>query len=203
MRPSLMALLCAAAFLISGLRHLDTVPRVYEDEPWQASTAFKLLTQGVFGSDLFSGFYGMEHHYYGLMPLHPLLLSVVFRILGGVGLLQARLETVFLTLLTLGLTFALGARLFNAWIGAVAVALLVLVRWTGLTYIQLTGIPLVDFARIARYDPLVPVFGLAALHVYLAARGPPVADRPFGSYPWRNFAHAAAGRSPVARFAAG
>src|SRR5262249_27599393 len=51
-----------------------------------------------------------------------------------------------------------------------AVGLLVLVRWTALTYIQLTGIPLVDFARIARYDPLVPVLGLAAFHVYLSAR---------------------------------
>ncbi|HEY2592999.1 MAG TPA: hypothetical protein VGK33_03775, partial [Chloroflexota bacterium] len=88
----------------------------------------------------------------------------------GLGLAQARVETVLLTGVTLILTFALGARLFNAWVGAVAVGLLVLVRWTGLTYVQLTGTPLVDLARIARYDPLVPVLGLAALHVYLWAR---------------------------------
>jgi 4-amino-4-deoxy-L-arabinose transferase-like glycosyltransferase len=167
--PWLLALGVLAIFLVTGVRHLDAVPQVYEDEPWQASTGYRLATQGVFGSDLFAGFFDMDQRYYGFMPLHPLLLAATFRLI-GLGLAQARLETVLLTALTLVLTFALGARLFSAWVGAVAVALLVLVRWTGLTYVQLTGIPLVDFARIARYDPLVPAIGLAALHVYLSAR---------------------------------
>ena len=164
-----MALLAIGVFLASGLRHLAIVPQVYEDEPWQASTAYSLMTSGVFGSSLFAGFYDMDQRYYGFMPLHPLLLAGVFRIV-GLGLAQARVETVLLGLATLGLTFALGARLFGAWVGGLAVALLVVVRWTGLTYVQLSGIPLVDFARIARYDPLVPVIGLSALHVYLFAR---------------------------------
>jgi hypothetical protein len=111
----------------------------------------------------------MDQRYYGFMPLHPLLLAAVFKLL-GVGLAQARTETVLLGGLTLALTFALGARLFNAWVGALAVTLLVVVRWTGLTYVQLSGIPLVDLSRIARYDALVPVLGLAALHVSLSAR---------------------------------
>ncbi|HEY1293091.1 MAG TPA: glycosyltransferase family 39 protein, partial [Chloroflexota bacterium] len=158
-----------AVFLVTGARGLDAVPQVYEDEPWQASTGYKLATQGVFGSDLFAGFFDMGQRYYGFMPLHPLLLAATFKLI-GLGLAQARLETVLLTGLTLLLTFALGTRLFGAWVGAFAVGLLVLVRWTGLTYVQLTGIPVVDFARIARYDPLVPVLGLGALHVYLSAR---------------------------------
>ena len=198
-RPALVALAAGAVFLLISVRHLDTVPQVYEDEPWQASTAYKLMTSGVFGSDLFAGFYHMDQRYYGFMPLHPLLLAGFFRVLGP-GLVQARLETVVLSLLTLLLTFTLGTRLFSArgsrseprgsqsgswgsrsersgsWVGAIAVVLLVLVRWTGLTYVQLTGIPLVDFARIARYDPFVPVLGLAALHVFLSARGPPRGD---------------------------
>ena len=62
-----------------SLRHLDIVPQVQEDEPWQASTGWKLAAEGVFGSDMFSGFYGMERHYYGYMPLHPFLLAAVFR----------------------------------------------------------------------------------------------------------------------------
>jgi hypothetical protein len=167
--PALVALALLALFLFTGLRNLDRVPQVYEDEPWQASTAYKLETQGVFGSDLFAGFDHMDQRYYGFMPLHPLLLALDLKLLGP-GLAQARLETVVLTAITLTLTFALGARLFNAWVGTLAVGILVLVRWSGLTYIQLTGIPVVDFARIARYDPLVPVIGLAALHVYLSAR---------------------------------
>lgn len=165
--PWLLASAILAVFLATGVRHLDTVPQVYEDEPWQASAGYKLATQR--GSDLFAGFFHMDQRYYGFMPLHPLLLAATFK-LSGLGLAQARLETVVLTALTLILTFALGLRLFNAWVGALAVGLLVLVRWTGFTYIQLTGIPVVDFARIARYDPLVPAIGLAALHVYLSAR---------------------------------
>jgi hypothetical protein len=171
--PWLAALGAMALFAFVGVRHLDAVPQVYEDEPWQASTAYKLMTAGVFGSDLFAGFYHMDQRYYGFMPLHPLLLAAVFKAL-GVGQVQARLETVSLSLLTLGLTFALALRLYrNAWVGALAVVVLVFVRWTGLTYVQLSGIPLVDFARIARYDPLVPVLGLASLHVYLTARQNP------------------------------
>jgi hypothetical protein len=168
--PLAAAVAVLALFLIVSLRHLDTVPQVYEDEPWQASVGYKLATQGVFGSDLFAGFYNMDQRYYGFMPLHPMLLAIDFKMLGP-GLAQARLETVALSALTLVLTFALGLRLFNAAVGALAVAILVLVRWTGLTYVQLTGVPVVDFARIARYDPLVPEIGLSALHVYLSARG--------------------------------
>lgn len=169
-RPGLLALAAAVLFLVTALRHLDGVPQVYEDEPWQASTAYKLETSGIFGSDLFAGFYAMDQRYYGFMPLHPMLLAAFFRAF-GLGLLQARLETVSLSLIVLALTFALGTRLWDAWVGATAVVLLVSVRWTGLTYVQVTGIPLVDFARIARYDPMVPVIGLASLHLYLSARG--------------------------------
>src|SRR5262249_14191777 len=53
-----------------SLRHLTTVPPVYEDEPGQASTGWKLATSGTFGSDLFTGFHGMERRYYGFMPIH-------------------------------------------------------------------------------------------------------------------------------------
>ena len=134
--PWLLASAILAVFLATGVRHLDTVPQVYEDEPWQASTGYKLATQR--GSDLFAGFFHMDQRYYGFMPLHPLLLAATFK-LSGLGLAQARLETVVLTALTLILTFALGLRLFNAWVGALAVGLLVLVRWTGFTYIAAHG----------------------------------------------------------------
>src|SRR5947199_4687208 len=98
--PWLIALAAALGFILVSLRHLDAVPQVYEDEPWQASTAYKLLTTGVFGSDLFAGFYNMDQRYYGFMPLHPLLLAGTFRLL-GVGLAQARTETVLLSGATL------------------------------------------------------------------------------------------------------
>jgi hypothetical protein len=151
------------------LHDLAVVPRVYEDEPWQASTGWKIATAGVFGSDMFTGFYRMESHYYGYMPLHPLLLAILFRG-AGLGLFQARFEPVVLGLLTLALTYALGRRLFGAAVGVLALIFLLFVRLTGLTPSQVSGILLLDMARIARYDMLVPVFGLASLHVYVGAQ---------------------------------
>ena len=167
--PAVLASLSFAVFAVVSLRHLDVIPPVHEDEPWQASVAYKLATEGIFGSDLFSGFYHMEERYYDFMPVSPLILSALFR-LWGVGLLQARLDSVAMGLIVLILTFALGRRLFGAWVGALAVFFLVFVRWTALTQIQYTGIPLIDLSRIARYDVVVPVFGLGALHLYLSAR---------------------------------
>src|SRR5437868_1242790 len=112
------AVAALAVFLVVELRHLDAVPQVYEDEPWQASTAYSLATKGVFGSELFSGYHGMEQRYYGFMPLHPLLLAGIFKV-AGVGLVQARLETVALGAITLVLTFLAGVRLAqSAWVGA-------------------------------------------------------------------------------------
>src|SRR5579864_1692402 len=98
--PWLVSAALLALFLATGLRHLDTVPQAYEDEPWQASTAYSLLTRGVFGSQMFAGFYGMDQRYYGFMPLHPLLMAATFKAL-GVGLAEARIETVLLTAVTL------------------------------------------------------------------------------------------------------
>ena len=163
---ALVALL--ALYLAVSLHRLDVVPPVYEDEPWQASTGLKLAREGVFGSDLFAGLWGSEHRHYWFMPLHPLLLAATYRV-AGFGLFQTRLEPVAMGLAVLLLTYALGRRLFGPTVGLAAVAALLMVRTAGLTRSQPTGILLVDFTRIARYDPLVPVLGLAALHVYLWA----------------------------------
>jgi 4-amino-4-deoxy-L-arabinose transferase-like glycosyltransferase len=164
--PLAVGLLEVATFVVISVWRLDTLPPVYEDEPWQASVAYKLATQGVFGSDVFAGWNGMEQHYYGFLPVHPVLMAGIFKVLGE-GLLQARLEAVLAATLTLGLTLVLARRLFSsAWLGPLAVGLLLFVRWTGTTTIQVTGIPFVDLARIARYDVVVPVFGLASLIAY-------------------------------------
>jgi 4-amino-4-deoxy-L-arabinose transferase-like glycosyltransferase len=167
-RDRVVLLLLLVYYLAISLHGLTIVPPVYEDEPWQASTGVKLANEHVFGSDLFGGFHGMEQHYYAFMPLHPMLLALTYK-LAGFGLLQTRLEPVAMGLLTLLLTYALGRRLFGPAVGALACALLLFVRLTGTTRIQLTGILLLDMARIARYDMVVPVFGLLSLHAYLSA----------------------------------
>jgi hypothetical protein len=156
------------SFWFVSLRHLSLLPPVHDDEPWQASTGWKIATTGVFGTDLFSGWFGMDRHYYGYMPLHPMFLALVYKLV-GLGLWQSRFETVVMGLVTLALTYALGRRLAGPNVGTLAVALLLVTRTAGVTRYALTGILMLDTARIARYDMVVPVFGLAALHVYMSA----------------------------------
>jgi 4-amino-4-deoxy-L-arabinose transferase-like glycosyltransferase len=152
-----------------SLTNLTVTPPVHEDEPWLASTGWKLAQTGVFGSDMFAGYHGMERNYYDFMPLYPMWLAVAFKGL-GLGLFQDRLATVALGSLILSLTYALGKRLFRSPVGLLAIALLIAVRSTAVTPVHISGILLIDLARIARYDMLVPVFGLTALHAYLSAQ---------------------------------
>lgn len=167
-RAGVLVVTVLLCYWLVSLHGLGVTPPVYEDEPWQASTGWKLATEGVFGSDMFAGYNGMEAHYYGFMPLHPAALAVVFR-LAGLGLFQARLEAVIFGLLALCLTYTLGKRLFGLPVGLLAAAILIGARLLAAGRYQATGIPLLDFARIARYDMAVPVFGLAALHAYVTA----------------------------------
>ena len=97
-RTYLILLAILLLYWAVSLHQLDVTPPVYEDEPWQASTGWKLATDGVFGSDLFSGLYGMESRYYGFLPVFPLLLAGTFRLV-GLGLFQARLAAVVMGLL--------------------------------------------------------------------------------------------------------
>ncbi|MCC7361386.1 MAG: glycosyltransferase family 39 protein [Anaerolineales bacterium] len=166
------------AYWVLELRALAVVPRAYEDEPWTASTSWTLATRGVFGTPLQGGLFGSARHYFGFMPLYPVLQAGMFR-LAGLGLWQARLTSVFLGLLVLALTFALGRRLFGAPVGLLAVATLLLAHTAGQTIYRPTGILLVDFARFARYDIAVPVFGLSAC-LALGRAGPPAGRRAAG-----------------------
>ena len=168
-RRSFGVLLVLLLYWGVSLTNLTVLPPVHEDEPWQASTGWKLAQTGVFGSDLFAGYHGMERHYYGFMPLYPLWLAVVFKGL-GLGLFQDRWATVALGCLILSLTYALGQRLYGSTVGLLAIGLLLAARTAAVTPAHVSGILLIDLARIARYDMLVPVFGLAALHVYLSAQ---------------------------------
>ncbi len=161
-------MLLLGGYLAISLWHLTSVPPVYGDEPWVASTALKLAREGVFGSDLLGGFHGTERHYYVFMPVHPLLLAATYKV-AGFGLLQTRLASVGLGMLVLILTYALGRRLYGPTVGLLGAGLLLVVRLNGVTPYQTTGILLVDMARIARFDLPVPVFGLLSLHAGLSA----------------------------------
>ncbi len=170
--PYLVSLLLALYFWATGLANLDRFPKIHEDESWQAAPGYTFWAEGRFGTDLFAGFYGMERHYYGFMPLFSILVGGALHLF-GLGLFQARLVPLVLIMLTLALTHRLGARLFSPWHGMLAVAILVTWRIAGPFPHLVSGIPLADVARITRYDSAVPVFGLAALLLLVHTLPPP------------------------------
>jgi hypothetical protein len=176
--PHYLSLLLLLYFWAAGLTNLDRFPKIHEDESWQAAPGYTFWAEGCFGTDLFAGFYGMERHYYGFMPLFPMLVGGALHLF-GLGLFQARLVPLALIVLALALTHRLGAKLFSPWHGLLAVAILATWRIAGPFPHLVSGIPLADVARITRYDSAVPVFGLAALLLLVttltAHRRPPFA----------------------------
>jgi 4-amino-4-deoxy-L-arabinose transferase-like glycosyltransferase len=102
-----IVLLILLVYWAVSLENLTAFPPVGEDEPWIAAAPYKLAIQGLYGSDLFAGYYGLERHNYQHMPLFPLLQAGLFR-LGGVGVFQMRLLPVIFGTLLLAATFAEG-----------------------------------------------------------------------------------------------
>jgi 4-amino-4-deoxy-L-arabinose transferase-like glycosyltransferase len=161
--PPALALLGLVAYLLLTLPRLTVFPPVGEDEPWIASAPYKLATQGVFGSDLFTGYYGMERHQFEQMPVFPLVQAGLFRLF-GVGVAQMRALPVACGLLLLLAIFAVGRQLGGDHVGLLALLLMVSLRVADGG--RGTGILLLDQARINRYDIAVPVFGLLALWTF-------------------------------------
>ncbi|MCI0434197.1 MAG: hypothetical protein L0271_11260 [Gemmatimonadetes bacterium] len=147
--------------LALSLTRLDRFPPVHQDEPWIASPAAQLATTGTYGTPLFAGFHGAERNAFMFPPALPLLESAVFRV-AGASVVTMRLPGVLAAIAILVLVAVLGTRAGGPVCAALATALLVLLApaggWNGTS-----GVPLLDIARVARYDILVPAFGLGAL----------------------------------------
>lgn len=158
--------LALALFFSATLPWLGSFPLVGQDEPWIAAPAAKLAREGMYGNDLFTGYYAMEQRIYNFPPLFPLSEALAFR-LGGVGLRQARLVAVLYGAATVALTVLLGRMLAGGAVGALAAWLLVGLRLAAER--EASGVPLLDLARIARYDIAVPPLVLASLACFVWA----------------------------------
>jgi 4-amino-4-deoxy-L-arabinose transferase-like glycosyltransferase len=158
--PRTIVLLGLAAYLLATLPGLTVFPPVGEDEAWIAAAPYKLATQGVLGSDLFTGYYGMERHLFEQMPAFPLMEACLFRLF-GVGVAQMRALPVACGFALLIVVFAAGRQLGGERVGALALMLMLGLRLTDGS--EGTGVLLLDRARINRYDVAVPLFGLLAL----------------------------------------
>jgi hypothetical protein len=153
--------IAALLFLALSIFHLDRFPPVHEDEPYVAASAAQLAAGATHGNPLFTGFHGAERQVFLYPPLLPVLQSFIFRV-AGAGVVPMRIPSVAAGLAVLILAGILAARAGGAACGALTAILLVgLAVAAGLN--GTSGVPLLDIARIARYDILVPAFGLAAL----------------------------------------
>jgi 4-amino-4-deoxy-L-arabinose transferase-like glycosyltransferase len=161
--PVVALICCLTVYLIVSLSYLKVFPIVGEDEPWIAAAPHKLATQGVYGSDLFAGYYGVERHNYQHMPVYPLLQAAVFAV-AGTGVLQMRLLPVAFGFALLVVVYLVGRQAAGARAGILAVVLLLVIRIADGG--GATGNLLLDRVRINRYDVAVPVFGLLALWMF-------------------------------------
>lgn len=150
-------------YVATVLPALGNDPIAGGDEGWIISSSAKLAREGVFGSNLFYGFYGVEDHYFFNLPLHHLILAGAFEV-GGVSLTTGRLVSVAFGLAALLLTFALGRRIGGAWMALGAAAMLVLLR---LNLAPFSGLTLTDLGATVRYDLITLPFSIGAVLLLL------------------------------------
>jgi 4-amino-4-deoxy-L-arabinose transferase-like glycosyltransferase len=154
-----------AILLVSVLPNLANHPTVTDDEVWIMSASYKLAKEGVFGSDMFAGFYNAERRYYLNMPGHHLVLAGVFKVFGA-GVVEARLVGVAYGVAVILLSYAIARRLYGVGAAFLTLGLLLFLR---LNMGFDTGLPLQELSSSVRYD-LAPVpFLLLAFCVLLGA----------------------------------
>lgn len=167
----------AGWYLLATLPYLADFPIVGWAQTMIAAPAYKLATLGVYGSDMFTGFYRAEHRNYDHMPLYPLFLALSFKLF-GLGVAQARVVSVIAGLAVVALTLHLGRRLYGVTVGIVAATFLCFGRLAAPDLFEVwrfgrlepTGIPLVDFARVIRFDVMVPAWMLASCACFIRSR---------------------------------
>lgn len=158
-------------YWLLSIHQIERTPRVNEGEALIASLGYKLATQGVYGTDLFAGFHGMERHYFLITPLMSLLQAVNMQLL-GLSIFSLRVLPALAGAVACALTYAVGRRVVSKPTAVLAVLLLMGWQWAraGATLMAVTGIPLMDVARIVRHDILVAPLGLAAWWVFMKQR---------------------------------
>ncbi|MEM7355209.1 MAG: glycosyltransferase family 39 protein [Acidobacteriota bacterium] len=165
-RTALVLALVSIWYFAATLPYLSDFPLLGWAQMGIVAPAAKLAEDGVYGNDLFTGFHRSEDRNYEYMPAYPLLVAGSFEVF-GLGVWPARLVSVFCGWLTLLLVFQLGRQLYGAATGLLAAMLLVTLR-VGLLP-NTSGVALLDFARLIRYDILVPVGVLGACCCFLWA----------------------------------
>lgn len=140
---------------------------VSNDEVELMQVGYQLATRGVLGSDMYAGFFGADTHHLWTLPLQHVLDAISFRLF-GVGVAQARWVSLVAAVSIVWTTSWLTLRRYGL-ATALACEVLLLVWRSDLTG-GATGLPLLDVARVARYDVLAVAFAWLALAAVEFAR---------------------------------
>ena len=180
-----------AFFLGISFWQLDRFPTIHLDETIILEPGYNLFRTGHFNAPMYTGLQGREVIYLEVMPVMSLLQGAMSRLI-GIGAWQMRVIPVLSGAIILGLTFRIGGELSKQGLHNSRVSIhstselhsknvvlaailsgfwLLFWKWTpGHEPFLESGIALVDVGRIARYDILVPVFGLGAYLAWLKER---------------------------------
>jgi 4-amino-4-deoxy-L-arabinose transferase-like glycosyltransferase len=158
-----LLVLAIAILFVSVLPNLANHPTLTDDEAWVMSSAYKLAEEGVFGSDMFAGFFHADERYFFNMPAHHFMIAGAFKLLGA-GIVEARLVGLVYGIATLVLAYLIARKLYGVAAGALTLGLLLFLR---LNIGFDTGLPLPELAANMRYD-LAPVpFILGGVYLLL------------------------------------
>ena len=128
---------------------LENFRPVSSDEVAILSVSYKLATHGIFGSDVYTGFYNADQHYFMNLPAQHVWQAIVFRLFGA-GVSQSRWVSLASGLALIWIVSWMSYRWYGLMAAIGSSGLLVL--WRS----DLTGahshLPLLDASRSGRYD---------------------------------------------------
>ncbi len=136
-------------FVSMAANNLSNYRPVSADEVSIIALSHRLATQGIFGSDLYAGFFNADQHWLLNPPAHFVWQAIGFQI-AGAGVAQAR----WVSLLgSLSIIWSAGWLAYR-WhsLGAALLTGLLLIFWQSNLIGLDPGLPLLSVARSARYD---------------------------------------------------
>jgi 4-amino-4-deoxy-L-arabinose transferase-like glycosyltransferase len=136
-------------FLTVAAANLPNYFPVSADDGWIMSASYKLSNEGIFGSDLYSGFFNAEKHYFIALPVYHFLQAAALKLF-GFGIAQARLPNLASAILLIAVTTILAYRHYSRPTALLTAALLILWR-SNLTATE-PRVPLLAYAQSGRYD---------------------------------------------------
>jgi 4-amino-4-deoxy-L-arabinose transferase-like glycosyltransferase len=142
-------------FFYLATNNLANFHPVSEDDVWIMSASYKLAHQGVFGSDLYAGFFDADSRYYISLPGLHLLQALTFRLFGS-GIVQARLPVTLAGVSVLWLVCDMARRWYGK--GASLLTALLFLIWRADIIGADARPPLLQVSQNWRYDVVALAF---------------------------------------------